>query len=486
MVPEVEWANGMIWQTFLLSFVAALLSWFIHRMLLSKRPQTPPPSLPPAAPDHNPRELYKAAVARDPDAFPLAARWLASSHDPCRPLAYALRGSSHATGLQMLQDNSLWLELDPCRGRFHRELRLKAALLGEGSPYSPIVSAFEDENADSFDAASGSGAACRTLAAQTEVLHRVLHQIIAAAERARACKTLPYHMFEYTDHGAGASVAPPDESGAAARVASVHVVATGMTFRPSDPHWRRRPIALAALLVQEDFILLRKGKSSDALADGSCSPSGDGFVFVAGAACFAFSEVGLRGERGRMKLGQEMSFVHSSVPAFETHIASRLRSIFLALQPEAPMYRANWSLAPSGILSPFEHEIDMETLRCSSNASLLSPHLFSRDGALQGVVYATAGIPPQDLHLKVELQTVHKLRAGDSQSETCDAQYILFTVRTYTDQLSNLAMHAGCGRHALASLARTIRSLTPEQLKYRDLADHLRRQSLLDFLDAAS
>jgi hypothetical protein len=38
MVPEVEWANGMAWQTFLLSFVAALLSWFIHRLLLSKRP----------------------------------------------------------------------------------------------------------------------------------------------------------------------------------------------------------------------------------------------------------------------------------------------------------------------------------------------------------------------------------------------------------------------------------------------------------------
>jgi hypothetical protein len=112
--------------------------------------------------------------------------------------------------------------------------------------------------------------------------------------------------------------------------------------------------------------------------------------------------------------------------------------------------------------------------------------LFSRDGAHQGVVYATAGIPPQDLHLKVELQTVHKLRAGDSQSETCDAQYILFTVHTYTDQLSNLAMHAGCGQPALASLARTIRSLTPQQLEYRDLADALRRQSLLAFLDAAS
>ena len=53
-------------------------------------------------------------------------------------------------------------------------------------------------------------------------------------------------------------------------------------------------LALASLLVQEDFILLQRRPTAPSVEFT--------YVFVAGAAAFAFSEVGLRGVRLELSL----------------------------------------------------------------------------------------------------------------------------------------------------------------------------------------
>ena len=74
-------------------------------------------------------------------------------------------------------------------------------------------------------------------------------------------------------------------------------------------------------------------------------------MFVAGTACFAFDNVGLRGERGFMKLGMPMQFIHTNVPDFNEHIYDIVSAYFKELQPDKPKVRTNWGLAGDGIMN---------------------------------------------------------------------------------------------------------------------------------------
>ena len=236
----------------------------------------------------NPKHTMAAEVARRPDSCPLSARWLAQAWPITGGLPYHLRGSKHASGLKPLQPLS-WLELDPNIGRLRRELQLKKSLLDPDGPYFDTV----------FAAESG------TDSAQREVLLMVLTELItlqrlAASER-------PLHLrdirADYTFvHNCQAQGLNPAQ--AATTVVSVTVEATGCTYTVHDWVKRGRGIALACLLVQEDFILLKRIP---------LEPAGFQYVFVAGAACFGFSEVGLKGERGFMKLGQPIQWIHTNV-----------------------------------------------------------------------------------------------------------------------------------------------------------------------------
>ena len=360
-----------------------------------------------AAEADNPRALFSAAVAAAPSTFPLSVRWLAAAHAPGQPLRYSLRGSSFASGLRPLAPR-LWLELDPCPARLRRELLLKRALLARSGPFFRTVVAAEAD----------------TVGAQARVLGMVL----------RALRGSRAHALQ------GAGGAPGDGAGdPLARVEAVRVLPTGDLHALRD--WADAPMALAALLVQEDFILLRPGHA--------------GYVFVAGAACFSFSEVGLRGERGSMRLGEPMGGIHAAVPGFAERMAAAVGRVFERLREgdAGGMYRANWGLAPNGTLSPFEPEIEDPSR---------PRHVFSRAAAGDGgVVYAVGALPPERLWLKVEHQAVHRVEGTGG----C----VLFTVRTYADPLPAVVAHAGAGAAAAAVLADAIDSLTPQQLAYRDL-----------------
>ena len=389
-------------------------------LFFSKRASFSIPPLPAALDDDdNPRSLFQPFSKLHPDTFPLSARFLASAYTASEPLRYSLRGTSFASGLRFLPFKR-WLEVDPSEPRLRRELMLKSRLLDPLGPFFSTV----------FAAGEG------TLGAQREVLCMVL--------RALRLHT-GYSLFVskgglWEGEGDGSSVE------------RILVTATGAQYEVAG--WSAFPLALACQLVQEDFIILQEG------------------VFTAGAACFSFSEVGLRGERGNMRLGEPMAFIHAAVPGFATHMAEGLKRIFSGLKPgdEGGMYRANWGLAPNGTLSPFEAEIEDPSR---------PKHSFSRvegEGVESGVVYSVSNSPISKLFLKVEHQTIHCLPSGA----------VLFTIRTYADPLPHIfsggAAHGFVGSRAALVLADTINSLTTPQLLYRDLANEDFREKLIRFL----
>jgi hypothetical protein len=74
-------------------------------------------------------------------------------------------------------------------------------------------------------------------------------------------------------------------------------------------YWGTEPLVLASLLVQEDLILLR--------SDGEGS-----YVYAAACACFSFTNIGLDGERGNMKMGNTLREVSSGSPAPHARVVS--------------------------------------------------------------------------------------------------------------------------------------------------------------------
>lgn len=253
-------------------------SWYLSRTAKPKPPLT----------SDNPKHHWATEVQRRPESCPLSARWLAHAWPVAEGIPYHLRGSVHASGLKPLQPLS-WLEIDPNVGRLRRELLLKQRLLDPTGPYFNTV----------FAAEPG------TDSAQREVLMMVLSELITLS-RLRPAEA-PAHLrdisSEYTFlYDCEVQTLTPTQ--AATRVLSVQVESTGASYRIREWVGQGRGIALACLLVQEDFILLKRT---------AVEPDEFHYVFVAGASCFGFSEVGLRGERGFMRLGQPIQWIHSNV-----------------------------------------------------------------------------------------------------------------------------------------------------------------------------
>ena len=137
--------------------------------------------------------------------------------------------------------------------------------------------------------------------------------------------------------------------------------------------------------MQEDFVLLKKKE-----AEGQ-------YCFVAGAACFAFDKVGLRGQNGFMKLGEPLNYIHTSVPGFK-HMSASVDSYFDSLSSEDPKWRTNWFLAGGHSdgtyhLSRFESEV-LEPKKKGQN-------FLARGDSQDGALYDTS-CPPKDLFLHVE------------------------------------------------------------------------------------
>ncbi|WKL57534.1 DUF3445 domain-containing protein [Asticcacaulis sp. ZE23SCel15] len=169
------------------------------------------------------------------------------------------------------------------------------------------------------------------------------------------------------------------------------------------------PLLIAAGLVQEDLVLMRK-----------CE---DGWRLAAGCVCFASSW------SLPEKFGKALDAIHAPVPGFAagTRNATIMSRIFDNLTPDQPVVRWNWSIY--------------------GNDELHHPHLS----------------PPRrfdaGIYLRLERQTLRKLPvSGD----------ILFTIRIYIDPLEALTRRDD-GAELARAIAEQIKALSPEELAYKGL-----------------
>jgi hypothetical protein len=173
------------------------------------------------------------------------------------------------------------------------------------------------------------------------------------------------------------------------------------------------PLAIAASLVQDDLVLMRRGDAHWRLA----------------AASLCFPSAWLLAE----KFGRPMHAVHAPVPGYSegTRNAQLIERMFDNLRPETGMIRWNWSLFGDDRLF----------------------HPDSHPGGPRFGEGATSAF------FRLERQTFRKLPvSGD----------ILFTIRIYIDPLEALARLPE-GPALAATLGGQLAALTPEQADYKGL-----------------
>jgi dimethylamine monooxygenase subunit A len=190
---------------------------------------------------------------------------------------------------------------------------------------------------------------------------------------------------------------------------TVSIEGAGRKIRLDDP--ASPPLLIAAKLVQEDLVLMRKGETGWRLAAASLSFPSSWTL--------------------REKFGRPMHEIHAPVPGFGagTRNAELIERMFDKFQPSNPVKRFNWSLYTDGALY--------------HPASSGERH-----------------VRPEHAFLRVERQTLRKMPvSGD----------ILFTIRIHLDPLLALQSQPNAGELA-ASLAGQLMALDAAQLVYKGLA----------------
>ncbi len=183
------------------------------------------------------------------------------------------------------------------------------------------------------------------------------------------------------------------------------------------------PIAIAALLVQEDLVLMRKFDNGWRLAAASlCFPSAWNLL---------------------EKFKKPLHEIHSPVPEFGegTRNASLIERIFDNLNPAQSVLRWNWSLYG-----------DQRLYHPSSDNQM--KNRFGDNLDVTGRVI-----------MRLERQTLRKLaKSGD----------ILFTIRIYNDPLEALLRHAE-GAALAGSIEQQIMAMNDDQIAYKGLSDERAR-----------
>jgi dimethylamine monooxygenase subunit A len=238
------------------------------------------------------------------------------------------------------------------------------------------------------------------LDAKDQVMNRVPHEVFVAEAGTEAAQNevlhlladhLP-HRFPNTYHRLGPQV---------------DIVPAFRRLRMDAPFLP--PLLIAAGLVQEDLVLMRKGV--------------DGWRLAAGCVCFASSW------SLPEKFGKALDAIHAPVPGFSggTRNATIMSRIFDNLTPDQPVVRWNWSVY--------------------GNDELHHPHLS----------------PPRrfddGMYLRLERQTLRKLPVSSD---------ILFTIRIYIDPLEALSRRHD-GPELARAIAAQIEALSPEELAYKGL-----------------
>lgn len=176
------------------------------------------------------------------------------------------------------------------------------------------------------------------------------------------------------------------------------------------------PLRVAARLVQEDLVLMRRGEAGWRLAAASlCFPSSWSL---------------------REKFGRPLHEVHGPVPGFGagTRNAQLIQRMFDSARPETPMLRWNWSLYGDD-------------------------RLHHPETADPGTRRFGPGERAASVFLRVERQTLRKLPASGD---------ILFTIRIHVDPLARLEQHPEAAAIAGALVAQLM-ALGAAELDYKGL-----------------
>lgn len=179
---------------------------------------------------------------------------------------------------------------------------------------------------------------------------------------------------------------------------------------------------IAASLVQEDFVLMRRGENGWRLAAASlCFPS-----------AWNLQE----------KFGKPIHEIHKPVPGFSegTRNAELIARMFDNLQPNQPVIRWNWSLYGDATLY---HPV--------------SDHGMKRRFGEKG----------DQIVLRLERQTLRKMPEGGD---------LLFTIRIHNDPLEMLETHAD-GATLSASIAAQVAAFSTPEVTYKGIEDE--REALL-------
>ncbi len=198
-----------------------------------------------------------------------------------------------------------------------------------------------------------------------------------------------------------------------AKADTITIKPTGRTYEKSA--YAARPLELAARLIQDDLVLMRKEDGEHRL--------------VAAALCFPSSWSLAE------KFGRPMADIHGPVPGFGRggRTAERIERVFSNLKPDQPVQRYNWSLYDS-------------------------PDLFypERSHTKSGLFDET-GTP--NIWLRVERQTLRRMPvSGD----------ILFTIKICVDPLAALQDHAD-GACLAKGLKTLVEALDADQTAYKGL-----------------
>jgi len=174
----------------------------------------------------------------------------------------------------------------------------------------------------------------------------------------------------------------------------IETLATGVVVDLAEP--TLHPIARAALLVQEDLVLLRPG-------EGDVPQGPNGYLLESACVCFP--------TRWNLpsKLGRPIWGIHEPVPGLNPQIGGKIDLFFARLRPGRLVERANWSL----LAGP---ELSQPT----------RPGRYGH-GDVDGAV------TPDSLTLRVERQTLCKLTDGR----------ILFTIRIHQRGVRAMADQPG-------------------------------------------
>ncbi|NRG17308.1 DUF3445 domain-containing protein [Rhizobiales bacterium] len=193
----------------------------------------------------------------------------------------------------------------------------------------------------------------------------------------------------------------------------IRIVPTGKVYSKTD--FAEAPLLLAARLVQEDLVIMRKGEGGYRLVAASLSfPSS-----------WSLAE----------KFGKPMPEIHENVPGFnDGRMGTIVARLFDNLSVDQPSWRLNWSLY--------------------TDAELHHPHSKRIDPRIG---HGSSG----SLHVRVERQTLRRLPySGD----------ILFTIKVHHDPVAAFAKHLDGARLAL-SLRDQVLALDADQLAYKGLTE---------------